>query len=429
MSHLDERLKLGIEKFEVEEAIMSQWQEIVTSMAKLMNVPAGLIMRLNDKRIEVFTTSKTEDNPYKFEDSEHFFDSGLYCETVIRTNDRLHVPDALKDKDWKDNPDVPLNMISYLGFPIMHEDQTPFGTLCVLDSKERHYTPEEEHLIVEFRNMLESHLKLISTSKNLEKANESIRESIQYASQIQRSLIIDDKLLNNFFDESFAIWEPKDEVGGDIYFVKQFSADEMLIIFVDCTGHGISGAFFTMIVKAIEQQVDLLISKGNKELKPNEILSIFNKRIKKIFSNSYQDTFDHAGFDGAIIYINKEQETLAYSGAKMPLYCVNSNDEMEIIAGDKYSVGYKSSDADYKFKEHTLSLRDYKSFYLSTDGYHDQLGGENRFPFGKSAFTNLILENKHLPFKEQAKIFLDTIESYRGSVDRVDDISLIGFKV
>ena len=127
MSHLDERLKLGIEKFEVEEAIMAQWQEIVTSMANLMNVPAGLIMRLNDKRIEVFTTSKTDDNPYKFEDSEHFFDSGLYCETVIRTNDRLHVPDALKDKHWKDNPDVPLNMISYLGFPIRHEDQTPFA--------------------------------------------------------------------------------------------------------------------------------------------------------------------------------------------------------------------------------------------------------------------------------------------------------------
>ena len=277
--------------------------------------------------------------------------------------------------------------------------------------------------------MLESHLKLISTSKSLTKANESIQESIEYASQIQRSLIIDDQLLNNFFEDSFTIWEPKDEVGGDIYFVKQFSADEMLIIFVDCTGHGISGAFFTMIVKAIEQQVDLLISKGNKDLKPNEILSIFNKRIKKIFSNSYQDTFDHAGFDGAIIYINKEAKTLAYSGAKMPLYCVNNNDEIDVIAGDKYSVGYKSSDEDYKFKEHNLSLTDYNSFYLSTDGYHDQLGGENRFPFGKSAFTNLILENKHLPFKEQSKIFLDTLESYRGSVDRVDDISMLGFKV
>jgi serine phosphatase RsbU (regulator of sigma subunit) len=429
MSHLDEKLKLGIEKFDIEEAIMSQWQEIVTSMAKLMDVPAGLIMRLNDKKIEVFTTSKTENNPYKFEDSEHFFDSGLYCETVIRTNDRLHVPDALKDEHWKDNPDVALNMISYLGFPIMNEDQTPFGTLCVLDNKERHYKPEEEHLIIEFRNMLESHLKLINTSKSLEKANESIRESVEYASQIQRSLIIDERLLNNFFEDSFTIWEPKDTVGGDIYFVKQFSVDEMLIIFVDCTGHGISGAFFTMIVKAIEQQVDLLITKGNKKLKPSEILSIFNKRIKKIFSNSYQDTFDHAGFDGAVVYINKEDQTLSYSGAKMPLYCINNDNEIEVITGDKYSVGYKSSDEDYKFKEHSISAKEYKSFYLSTDGYQDQLGGENSFPFGKSAFANLILKNNDLPFKEQSIIFKETIENYRGHKERVDDISMIGFKL
>ena len=125
-------------------------------------VIAGLIMRLNGGKIEVFTSSNTENNPYKPKDSEHFFNSGLYCETVIRTGEKLHVPDALKDEDWKDNPDVKLNMISYLGYPIRKPDNTPFGTLCILDDHERHFTPDQENLIIQFRNILESHLHLIT---------------------------------------------------------------------------------------------------------------------------------------------------------------------------------------------------------------------------------------------------------------------------
>ena len=83
MNNLDEQLKGGIEAFEVSEKVMDQWQELIDSMAKLIDVPAGLIMRLNGEKIEVFTSSKTDNNPYKPKDSEHFFESGLYCETVI----------------------------------------------------------------------------------------------------------------------------------------------------------------------------------------------------------------------------------------------------------------------------------------------------------------------------------------------------------
>lgn len=169
MNQLDTTLKDGVIAEKISTDITAQWQEIVNALAKLMNVPAALIMRLNDKKIEVFRTSLSDNNPYKLLDNEYFFDSGLYCETVIRSDEKLHVPNALKDKKWKNNPDIALNMISYLGFPIKHSDSTPFGTLCILDTKERHYSEDEENLLLQFKNMIESHLQLIETNKKFER--------------------------------------------------------------------------------------------------------------------------------------------------------------------------------------------------------------------------------------------------------------------
>ena len=110
---------------------MITWQEIVDIMAEIINIPAGLIMRLNDPHIEVFLSSETKGNPYRPGDKEKVWDSGLYCETVIKTKDKLLVPNALQDRNWNSNPDIKLNMISYLGFPILLPDGKPFGTICV----------------------------------------------------------------------------------------------------------------------------------------------------------------------------------------------------------------------------------------------------------------------------------------------------------
>lgn len=151
------------EKIEIDipEDIQENWQEIVNISAQLCDVPAVLIMRLADPDIEVFISSKSEDNPYHSGDKEHFENSGLYCETVIKSKSKLLVPDALADEHWKNNPDVKLNMISYLGFPIWTPMKKPFGTICLLDSKRNEYSSGIEQLMLKFRDMIESHLELI----------------------------------------------------------------------------------------------------------------------------------------------------------------------------------------------------------------------------------------------------------------------------
>ncbi len=169
-------------KFCMPESILKSWQEIVDILSQILDVPAGLIMRLDDPDIEVFTSSKSRDNPYNPGEREHLLGSGLYCETVIRTKERLLVPDALRDEKWKNNPDVRLNMISYLGFPVLWPDQKPFGTLCILDNKPNSYSQTVESLMVKFRTLIESHLELLYINQTLGDSN---RDLSDYLMEIQ----------------------------------------------------------------------------------------------------------------------------------------------------------------------------------------------------------------------------------------------------
>jgi signal transduction histidine kinase len=151
-------------------SITEKWQVIADTLAELTRVPAGLIMRIRDDNLEVMVSSHTEGNPYHPGESECFVGSGLYCETVIRTRAELIVPNALLDEDWKDNPDIPRNMISYFGLPILWPDKTPFGTICILDKAGNDYQDVYRRLMQQFRDILEHHLQLLYTDSERQRA-------------------------------------------------------------------------------------------------------------------------------------------------------------------------------------------------------------------------------------------------------------------
>ncbi|MBW1821303.1 MAG: GAF domain-containing protein [Deltaproteobacteria bacterium] len=163
-------------QIEISEDTLNKWQNIVDIMAELIGIPAALIMRLVESNIEVFISSQSDGNPYHPGDHEHFIGSGLYCETVINTNDKLLIPNAHTDEKWKNNPDIKLNMISYLGFPILLPDGKPFGTICVLDNKENAYSETYENLIKNFREIIESQLELIYMNTILGEKNKSLSD-------------------------------------------------------------------------------------------------------------------------------------------------------------------------------------------------------------------------------------------------------------
>ncbi len=169
-------MQTSIVKIEVPEAILNNWQEIADILAEMIDIPAALVMRLNDPHIEVLVSSNSQGNPYHPGDHEVFENSGLYCERVVKTQQKLLVPDAPADPDWADNPDIELNMISYLGFPLCLPDNTPFGTLCVLDNKPNPYNELTEKLMLKFKSMIESELGMVYMNQVLGDQNKRLNE-------------------------------------------------------------------------------------------------------------------------------------------------------------------------------------------------------------------------------------------------------------
>ena len=141
--------------------LLTKWQNIADLLAELIGIPAALIMKTENEYMEVFISSHSENNPYHVGEKEHWH--GLYCETVIKTQTKLSIPNATKDPKWDKNPDIKLGMIAYLGFPINFPDNQPFGTLCVLDNKERPFTLLTEKLLVQFTHVIELDLALIQS--------------------------------------------------------------------------------------------------------------------------------------------------------------------------------------------------------------------------------------------------------------------------
>ena len=263
----------------------------------------------------------------------------------------------------------------------------------------------------------------------LESLYKHTQESIEYASLIQHAIIPPDALFEAFFKESFTLWEPKDIVGGDIYLFETLRHEhECLVMLIDCTGHGVPGAFVTMLVKAIEQLKISYIMNSDEPVSPAKIFSFFNQNMKYLLKQEDKNASSNAGFDGAIVYVNSKERFITYAGAQLPLFYVEDG-SFKMIKGDRHSVGYKNSDANFTFTEHTLHVKDEMTIYLSTDGFLDQIGGEQQFSFGKRRFGELVGEHFAKPMSEQKRIFKETLANYQSNNDRNDDVTMIGLRL
>ncbi|MCA8019170.1 hybrid sensor histidine kinase/response regulator [Burkholderia metallica] len=155
--------------FDLAAEVIERWQRLVDLMAEIVGVPAGLIMRHVGKDIQVVVASRNETNPFYQGESAELSGSGLYCEAVIDSDRSLIVPDARQSPQWRDNPDLRVNMVSYLGLPIHWPDRTTFGTICLLDCKENAYSERYLRLVEEFRDQIEIQLQLIDAQRIAER--------------------------------------------------------------------------------------------------------------------------------------------------------------------------------------------------------------------------------------------------------------------
>jgi PAS domain S-box-containing protein len=164
---------------EVPVETVQKWQEIVNIIAEIIHVPSALVMKVEPPNIKVFVSNESHGNPYERNELAPL-NTGLYCETVMKTRRSLLVPDALRDEEWNSNPDIKLGMISYLGFPVSWPDGQIFGTICVLDRKENSYSELYRKFVMQCRDVLEADLKTVA------KLSGELTRSEAYLEEAQR---------------------------------------------------------------------------------------------------------------------------------------------------------------------------------------------------------------------------------------------------
>lgn len=279
-----------------------------------------------------------------------------------------------------------------------------------------------------------------STNDKINAQNELITDSISYAQRIQSAILPSQAMLKEVMPEHFVILRPKDIVSGDFYWVKEVQ-DHVVIVGADCTGHGVPGAFMSML--GITMLNDLINDRCFNT--PAEILEQLRQRVKNMLLQDEDSEEQKDGMDMALAILNKKTRELHYAGANNPLYVVRNKEQpvngglekygsIEVddyrlieLKADKQPVGVHWEES--RFTTHSIYLQEKDSFYLFSDGFVDQFGGPNRKKYKSLNFKKLLLSLQNSPMIKQGEIIEQAFVDWKGDHEQIDDISIIGVKV
>ena len=278
--------------------------------------------------------------------------------------------------------------------------------------------------IIEIKSKETAEQKKIVEEKNklVEEKQKEILDSINYANRIQRAILPHRRDIWAAFPESFVLFKPKDIVSGDFYFFHK-NEQSAFIATADCTGHGVPGAFMSMIGAG---KLNDAVSESSDT---SEILSLLNKGIKSALKQTDDDKSTRDGMDIALCSVNTENRSVKYAGANRPLWIIrNGQTEVEEIKATKTAIGGLTEDSQH-FDTHVLKLQQGDTFYISTDGYADQFGGHTGKKLMTKKFKEILLEIQSKTMKEQEQHLNNFIENWKAGTEQVDDILIIGIRL
>jgi serine phosphatase RsbU (regulator of sigma subunit) len=338
---------------------------------------------------------------------------------------------------------------------------------CYSYQEKQAFIQKSRELSLAYHRLAQTEAELSQSKEIAEDANAKIISSIRYAKMIQQSMLPNPENIRYFLPESFFIWMPRDIVGGDFIFTACVR-DRFIIAVIDCTGHGVPGAFMTMVAGFAMRRI--IEDEGGHD--PAQIL----KRLSFLVRTSLQQDTLHSlsddGLDAAIVSIGlpvwgqvtgcrgqvagdrlqgtgcRGQVTgdkqvscpatcdlqpatcdlspLIFAGAKLPLYYMDT-DEVTVIKGNRKSIGYRRSDPDFDFTNHNVPVRKGMSFYIATDGFTDQLGEKDQRRLGTRRFIALLNEKNSAPFIKQRSRLLRAFYAHKGKNEIQDDVTVVGF--
>jgi PAS domain S-box-containing protein len=252
-------------------------------------------------------------------------------------------------------------------------------------------------------------------------ANQLILQSLRYASRIQSAVLPARQELRAVAADHFLIWEPRDIVGGDFFWFQPIE-DGYAVMVGDCTGHGVPGAFMTLIAWGL---LDRMLRTASSD-KPSEVLAGLHRGVRSLLGQNEEGGETDDGLEAGVCFIKPAKREMSFAGARFSLWRANQEDVIE-IKGDRKGIGYRRYPQGTTYTDYTFPYDDRDSFYLSTDGLIDQIGGPRGRSFGKRRFLELLKQNRGIPMRAQEESFRRALERHQGEQLRRDDLTVLGF--
>jgi serine phosphatase RsbU (regulator of sigma subunit)/Tfp pilus assembly protein PilF len=289
-----------------------------------------------------------------------------------------------------------------------------------------------------YRNNRIANKKIAFQKGLLEEQNKNIVDSIKYARHIQEAILPPKAMMLKYLPEHFVFYKPKDIVSGDFFWLKEKN-DKIYFAVVDCTGHGVPGAFMSIVgANGLNEALNNLADPTT-----GELLDFLNSYVNDTLNQTIESSTVRDGMDLSVIKIDRKKSSLQYSGANNPLWIVNparrtwpenshffnSSTEGAEISPDKQAIGNFVGYVAAPFKSHTVDLQKGDVLYMLTDGFADQFGGEKGKKFKYKKLQQHLLAIHKLPMPEQKESLTRVFNDWKGSLEQVDDVCIIGIGI
>ncbi len=323
---------------------------------------------------------------------------------------------------------IPISMSAYLAYDFAGTNKSLSNKLIEVEQlslKTMEQEREKQRILSTQNEVLEIQVKertheIEEQKKVIEEKNKDITDSINYAQRIQKSILPTEAEIKSIFPEALVLFKPRDVVSGDFYQFKR-KDDYKFAIMADCTGHGVPGALMSMIGSNLLHQI--ILERGI--IKPNLILSELHKEVKRTLRQT-EGVSSHDGMDISIAMCF--QQKIYLSSANRPVYLMHHN-ELKEVKPTKHSIGGASTADEVDFELHEIDILKGQMLYMFSDGYADQFGGEAGKKFKVKSLVSLLLSVHQKSLTEQNSVLIDAFDNWKGALEQVDDVTLIGIKL
>ncbi|MEO5332301.1 MAG: transporter substrate-binding domain-containing protein [Magnetococcus sp. YQC-5] len=389
---------------DISERLRSEQQIRILSSA-VEQSPVSIVMTDLEARIEYVNPTFTRI-------------SGYHMEEVLGRNPRLLKSGQMDDMVYQNLWETLLRGETWAGEFLnrkkngeLYWESTTISPVLDHDGQVKHYLANKEDIT-----------QRKAAAEQLQEALHLISSSIQYASRIQRSILAPAEKLAEALPEHFVLWEPRDMVGGDMYWYRPWISGTLLLL-GDCTGHGVPGAFITLIANGALDQAMLEIPPGDTAT----LLQRMHQLIQYALGQDQKQGESNDGLELGACYLDSSQPHLTFSGARFSLF-VAEETEVREIKGVRSGIGYREVDWNIEFKNHEIPLRPDWCYYMTSDGLIDQVGGSPRRGFGKQRFMQLMASLRSHPIARHGVLIKEALTAFQGNETRRDDVSVVGFK-